>query len=262
MPTPQQFQPFAPIADQPKKKRSCLKICLYAFVVLMILGIVGRILETPEQKAEREVREKQSRIQREADRAEREKERAEREAERAEREKEKKIEADIAADRNVRFGESSPPEEKKLIEAVIAGYEEFKKGSNEIQQEKARDSRKAAIASALGTTTASNWTGTVKNIGTNSDGLGILDITISSDPTITVSTWDNALSDIFDNTLIPKSSPVYEAMANLKKGDKVLFSGRFLRDERDSIKESSLTIAGSMRAPNFIFVFSKIEKFQ
>jgi hypothetical protein len=46
----------------------------------------------------------------------------------------------------------------------------------------------------------------------------------------------------------------------MEKGDPVKFSGTFVRDEADCIKEGSLTQNGSMTEPEFIFRFSRVSK--
>ena len=228
-------------APKPKKKRGCLRIGIYTFLALIALSVISQALKSPEQKQKEA-----------AERAERQAIASRETTQRAEAQRKEQERLDAAV----------PKAEKDLIAAVIAGYQEFQKGGNEIQQERSRDARSRAIVSALGKPEAINWLGSIDSISTNSDGLGILSIKLSSDPEITVSTWNNALSDIMDGTLIQKDSSVYNAMANLKTGDKVIFSGRFIEDDRDSIKESSMTISGSMRAPDFVMVFRNLEKLQ
>ena len=73
-----------------------------------------------------------------------------------------------------------------------------------------------------------------------------------------IKTWNNALSDIFDETLIENGSELYNAIADLSKGDKVVFSGTFASDERDFIREASVTERGSMTDPEFILKFSDV----
>jgi hypothetical protein len=45
---------------------------------------------------------------------------------------------------------------------------------------------------------------------------------------------------------------------NLQNGQTVRFSGQFFRDDTDCIRETSLTMSGSMREPEFLFRFSDI----
>lgn len=277
-------QPQRPLSPPQKKKTGCLKIGLYVVGALIVLGVIGTVvnevrrtidpeyaLQQDQEKAERELREKADREKRDAERATREREVAEkaaqdkvdrerqdteRMAERAAREKEAKEKSD-------RLEAAVPQQQKDFIAAIITARDDFKsKGGNEIQQERTRDARRTAIRNVLDSYKIQDWFGTVSSISTNSDGLGILQITINDRPTIEIATWNNALSDTMDDTLIPKSSPVYDVMADLKKGDKVWFSGRFVPNDRDAIREASITINGSMTDPSFRMQFSGLKKFE
>jgi hypothetical protein len=97
-------------------------------------------------------------------------------------------------------------------------------------------------------------------MATNSDGKGILDVELSGSSRIKIKTWNNSLSDIGDDTLIPHGSLVYNQVANLSQGDMVYFSGRFASGDLDYIKESSMTESGAMNEPEFIFTFTNVGK--
>jgi hypothetical protein len=156
-------------------------------------------------------------------------------------------------------GPPLPGQQQAFINANIAAIPQFNSGKNEIQQEQARGRRREAIQSALnGDGRIEGWIGTVESISTTGDGNGIIKIRIH--PSITVSTTNNELSNIGDNTLIEKSSPLFSILGNLSKKDTVKFSGTFIPDDRDCVQETSLTIRGSMTEPNFTFRFSGIEK--
>jgi hypothetical protein len=58
-------------------------------------------------------------------------------------------------------------------------------------------------------------------------------------------------------TLIPAGSTLYEQIARLSVGEKVIFSGTFAGG-KDFVEETSLTEEGSMNAPEFLFSFSGI----
>jgi predicted aspartyl protease len=95
---------------------------------------------------------------------------------------------------------------------------------------------------------------------TTSEGKGILAVKLLGPGNITVKTWNNGLSDIGSNTLIPHGSTLYNQVANLAKGDTVLFIGSFAQGAEDYILEPSLTEEGSMSSPEFIFTFTSIRK--
>jgi hypothetical protein len=45
----------------------------------------------------------------------------------------------------------------------------------------------------------------------------------------------------------------------MRRGDQVRFSGDFIRNDTDCVKETSLTLAGSMTDPDFLFRFGDVE---
>lgn len=95
------------------------------------------------------------------------------------------------------------------------------------------------------------WIGILEAMGTNGDGKAFVTIRLSK--RLTVSTWNNALSDSGDRTLIPQSSPVFKKLAQMKEGNVVKFSGSLKRSK-------NLTEEGRMVSPDFLFAFSDIEK--
>ena len=74
----------------------------------------------------------------------------------------------------------------------------------------------------------------------------------------TVGTWDNALSDVVDNTLLDPNSPVFGQAQALHEGQKVRFSGRFVTSDTDCVEEMSLTLSGSIKDPEFVLVFTSV----
>lgn len=150
-----------------------------------------------------------------------------------------------------------PEIQQRFISAVSKHQEMFTVAKNEIQQSVVRDRRRDAIAEALNGLSIKSWVGTVRALETNSDGKGILSIEIA--PGIEIKTWNNALSDFDSNTLIDKNSELYGSLFDLEVGQKVRFSGRFFSSELDSVEETSITIDGSMRSPEFLFKFSSVQ---
>ena len=102
-----------------------------------------------------------------------------------------------------------------------------------------------------------DWTGTIKKIDSNSDGKGVLEISIA--PDIQVKTWDDAFLDIGDRTLIDPGSPIFTAVSAMKEGQRVSFSGRIFKGKgSDCVKESNLSLRRQVEEPEFIFKFSKV----
>ena len=71
-----------------------------------------------------------------------------------------------------------------------------------------------------------NWVGNIETLSSNSDGLGVLSIQIAKG--ISIKTWNNAVSDTLDKTLIDPDSSVFKQAVTLKIGQRVTFGGRFI----------------------------------
>jgi hypothetical protein len=95
-------------------------------------------------------------------------------------------------------------------------------------------------------------------ISPNGDGRGV--ITLELGPGLHVSTWNNAISDYSDKTLIDPDTQLFKSLAAMKKGDIVRFSGSFFPSNVDCLREQSLTLAGSMKSPVFTMRFASIHK--
>jgi len=97
-----------------------------------------------------------------------------------------------------------------------------------------------------------DWLGILEGMGTTGEGKAFVIIRVSPE-TLTFSTWNNGFSDINDKSLISQSSPVYAKLASMKKGNVVKFSGKLKR-------ATNMTEEGRMTSPDFLFIFSDIEK--
>jgi hypothetical protein len=132
----------------------------------------------------------------------------------------------------------------------------YNKAANDMAKGAARVERKRLICAALPSFEVRNWDGKVYSLSSNGDGKGVIELLIG--PDVYVKTWNNALSDIGDRTLIEPASPAFRSAVVLKEGGMVRFSGTFLRSDTDCIKEPKVTMGGSMTEPEFIFRFSDI----
>ncbi|CAO3423065.1 hypothetical protein [Azospirillum doebereinerae] len=103
-----------------------------------------------------------------------------------------------------------------------------------------------------------NWVGQITTLSSNSDGKGVLAVEIAKG--VELKTWNNALSDVSDHTLLDPSSPLFTKLSQMSKNTAVMISGRFLKGKTDCVAESSLSQAGSMRSPEFIFAFSDVQR--
>lgn len=144
------------------------------------------------------------------------------------------------------------PEDQKGFLAVMAdAAAEYDEAPNELIQSRIDRERKVASREFVGDGgLVTNWVGILETLGTNGDGNGV--VTIRGNDQVAFKTWNNALSDMEDKTLIPHDSELYETLAKLSEGTAVAFTGHLMG-------ESSMTERGSVMEPEFIVRFSSIE---
>ncbi len=149
-----------------------------------------------------------------------------------------------------------PPAQVALIESVESARRQYAAGANDMAKGAARPARAQSICRALSGLMVDDWVGRVKILSTNSDGKGVLGVEIGTK--INVKTWNNALSDVADRTLIEPSTQLFSYASSLRQGQIVRFSGTFFRSETDCIEESSISLSGSIREPDFVFRFNSV----
>jgi hypothetical protein len=153
-----------------------------------------------------------------------------------------------------------PADEEKFIDTVSGYMASYNAAPNQMAQGAFRPQRAAAICAAFqGGGAISNWVGTISTMTSNNDGNGVLGISLSNG--ITVSTWNNAVSDILDNTLIRPGTDLLKRVSAMSIGVVVRFSGNFFSSSTDCFEEQSVTLDGSMTAPEFTFRFSDVEPY-
>jgi hypothetical protein len=151
-----------------------------------------------------------------------------------------------------------PAQEQKFISIIRSANNQYGNGANDMQKGAARPWRAQQLCDVFRSMfQINNWIGQVSELSSNGDGKGVLSLTLA--PEITVGTWNNSLSDIMDNTLIDPKSSLFTKAAALKVGEWISFSGTFPRADVDCVKESSLTLDGSITSPNFVFQFSDVD---
>ena len=74
---------------------------------------------------------------------------------------------------------------------------------------------------------------------------------------IRVQTWNNAFSDIGDETLLEPGTELFNTAASLKKGQEVVFSGSLISND-ECIGEQSMSLNGKISNPQYTFKFSNI----
>lgn len=147
-----------------------------------------------------------------------------------------------------------------LSDAVATGREEAEGAETDLQRANVLNVRSEAMCEALPDGEAEDWIGEVVTVDANGEGKAV--VTVSIDEDIEIGTWNNALSDAGDNTLIDQGDPLFDQALTLAPGDTVRFSGSF-KSGNESNDEcyytSNLTEVMSIDSPDYIFTFSKLE---
>lgn len=152
----------------------------------------------------------------------------------------------------------APSDQARFMAAVAQARSQFASAPNELAAGGIRNIRQRTICSALQGRHADGWIAKISYLSTNGDGRGV--ITLELAPGLRISTWNNAVSDYSDKTLIAPDTQLFKSLAGMKKGDTVRFSGRFFPSDVDCVREQSVTLAGSMKNPVFTMRFSSIGK--
>ncbi len=147
-----------------------------------------------------------------------------------------------------------PSEEQKFINIIDKYADLYKKAPNIVAKSKVWRDRDAELDNEkIMGKKISDWVGTVKNLGMNSEGNGVLIIAVTNN--IFVKTYDDAFSDGQNGTLIPQDSSLYQSLVKLAKGGQVKFSGTLLKsaDTKESV---------GMTRPSYIVKFTSLEPVQ
>ena len=150
-----------------------------------------------------------------------------------------------------------PADQIRFVSVITTAQKAVRTAKNDMQLGGIKSNRTKEICNVLTGLGVNNWTGYVKKVDSNSDGKGVLSIEIA--PDVVLLTWNNAISDVFHETLIDPESPVFAVASGLKYGNPVKFSGRFFTEAGNCIAEQSLTLKGKLEEPEFTFKFSQIE---
>ena len=133
-----------------------------------------------------------------------------------------------------------PYAQESFIKAILQARDIYKSAANDMAKGAARVERKRLICQALGSNSVTNWIGKISVLSSNNDGRGVIEIAIG--PQIYVKTWNNAVSDYGDHTLIQPTSSLYSDVVKMAKGEPVKFSGEFFTDDKDCVREPSLSM--------------------
>ncbi|MBB4954405.1 hypothetical protein H4S14_004170 [Agrobacterium vitis] len=151
-----------------------------------------------------------------------------------------------------------PAAQIAFVAAIEKARVDMKSANNDLAKGGVRRDRAKALCAAQKAPVIENWTGTLENLTTNSDGLGVVKVKIGEDAY--VMTMNNAFSDMMAKTMIDPDTALFKQLAALKENDRIKFSGRFIASSTntDCHWESSVTLEGSMASPEFVFRFSSV----
>lgn len=145
-----------------------------------------------------------------------------------------------------------PEFERQFIKTIVAYRTKYQAADNDL--------KKTALVTARGEDfkklpgrpdQVKDWIGIIRDYGTTGNGRAYVTIDLNAD--VAVGTWSGDFSDANDKTLIAQNSKIYTALADMKPGNLVRFSGRLLR-ARNTTEEDRMV------APVWLFRFTSIDK--
>ncbi|MBP3043703.1 hypothetical protein KKR91_03670 [Arthrobacter jiangjiafuii] len=151
---------------------------------------------------------------------------------------------------------SYPADEQAFIDAFEQGKTRYNEAETELQRSVALTERDTQMCGASGNGSMVNWTGKIVEIGANNDGLAHVKIELANG--VKVQTWNNALSDISDNTLIPQSAPFFGTLSSMGEDTLVTFTAESVASDTSCLTTTNLTQAFSAVDPNFLVRFSDV----
>lgn len=151
-----------------------------------------------------------------------------------------------------------PPEQARFVQIVEDARSKYRSEQGDFRKGATRPERSRLLCNTKTGTVITDWVGTIATLTTNGDGKGVVAVQISAHVTLT--TWNNAVSDIGDKTLVEPTSPVFRQLGELRRDDRVKVSGRLISSDTDCYREGSTTMSGSMTDPEYLMQFRKIEK--
>lgn len=152
-----------------------------------------------------------------------------------------------------------PAAQGTLVEALGRYAKDYKAAANQLQKSALRTARARDLERTIPNRSFSGWLGTLKELTTTSDGKAAVVVELVGSRAH-LRTWNNALSDVGSDTLIPQGTSLYQKLSAMSPGNSLRLSGEFLASDKDYLKEASMTEQGSMTEPEFVVKFSSLER--
>lgn len=153
---------------------------------------------------------------------------------------------------------TAEPADQKQMTAIADKYcKSYDKNVNELKKTAQRMSRRDELQKLESLLEFKDWTAVIEDMSTTSSGKAMLKVRIEDS---CMRLKNHAMEAMFADTMIPFGSDLYNALAEMSKGDRVLISGKLLRSKQDFFMEASYTTDGSMTEPEFVAKFTAIKK--
>lgn len=154
-----------------------------------------------------------------------------------------------------------PAAQQAMSDAVAQGRIDAEDAETELQVANVLNVRSDAMCTTVPDGAVQEWIGTVRSVDANGEGKAVVVLEIEED--IEIATWNNAFSDISDDTLIEQGTPLYDAALGLAPDDAVQFSGTLKSGSEGNDAcyfTSNLTETMSIDSPDYIISFSDLQK--
>ena len=154
-----------------------------------------------------------------------------------------------------------PGAQQAMSDAVEQGRLDAEDAQSDLQRANVLNVRSETMCESVPDGAVDEWVGTVVTVDANGEGKAVVVVSIEDD--IEIGTWNNAFSDISDNTLIEQGTPLYDAALELVPGDTVRFSGTLKSGSEGNdtcYYTSNLTEVMSIESPDYIINFSDLQK--
>ena len=154
-----------------------------------------------------------------------------------------------------------PATQQAMTDAVARARSEAESAETDLQRANVLNVRSDTLCTTVPDGAVQGWIGTVRSVDANGEGKAVVVLGIEDD--IEIATWNNAFSDLNDNTLIEQGTELYDAALALAPGDAVQFSGTLKSGSEANdacYYTSNLTETMSIDSPDFIINFSDLQK--
>ena len=149
---------------------------------------------------------------------------------------------------------SGIPETQKRFNTIIKQYADRYSGEgNPVEREQILAQRNEKLADTIGSEgKVSQWEGLVRGLSVMDDGASV-SLDIGSAELISGHSADTEFKPA-----IRKRTEIYETLSGLDKGEKVRFSGSFVKENDGGMKNLNWFHEGEATAPEFHFYFTDI----